>query len=206
MADAPTLRIALTGGIATGKSRVRRQFEELGVPTIDADLLVHAALESGTPTTARVVERFGGAVLAADGSIDRRALGRVVFSDTDARHDLEQLLHPVVYAAVTEWFVAQRRNGVRLALADIPLLFETGHEAAYDAVIVAACRPEEQLERIVARDGLSVEEAGRRLDAQLPIAQKVAKADFVIWTTGSFEDTARQVEAVARALDQRVRR
>jgi dephospho-CoA kinase len=197
------LRVALTGGIGTGKSHVRTCFEELGVATIDADRLVHEALRSGTPTTTRIAERFGEEVLAADGAVDRRALGDLVFADPVARRDLEGLIHPAVYAAIDAWFEECRRSGVDLAMADIPLLYETGHERAFDAVVVTACTPDEQVRRVEARDGLSAEAAGQRVAAQLPIGEKVAKSDFVIWTTGTVDDTATRVDEVYEALRQR---
>ncbi|RPH64011.1 MAG: dephospho-CoA kinase [Acidobacteria bacterium] len=194
------LRVALTGGIATGKSHVRRRFEALGVATIDSDTLVHQALESGTDATLSIARRFGDAVIASDGSVDRAKLGALVFADDQARHDLEGLLHPLVYAAIARWFEKRELAGDLLALADIPLLFETGREKDFDAVIVAACDPDEQMRRVMARDGLSAEAARQRVRAQIPIDEKLPRADHVIWTTGTLEETDRQVDQVHRQL------
>jgi len=199
-------RIALTGGIATGKSHVRGRFEALGIDTIDADRLVHEALGPGTQATISIAHRFGSGVIAVDGSVDRRRLGEQVFADDEARRDLEKLLHPAVYAAITEWFEALARAGKALGIADIPLLYETGHEGDVHAVIVAACGPEEQVRRVMARDGLSLEAARQRVAAQMAIEDKVKRADFVIWTTGTLEETDRQVEELARVLRERAQR
>jgi dephospho-CoA kinase len=196
-------RVALTGGIATGKSHVRGRFEALGIDTIDADTLVHEALGPGTPATVSIARRFGHGVIAVDGSVDRRRLGEQVFADDEARRDLERLLHPAVYAAITEWFEALASAGKGLGIADIPLLYETGHEGDVDAVIVAACGPEEQVRRVMARDGLSREAARQRVAAQMAIEDKIKRADFVIWTNGTLEETDRQVEELAETLKER---
>jgi len=197
------LRVALTGGIATGKTHVRRRFETLGFDTIDSDALVHEALGPRTPATAAIGRRFGDDVIAADGSVDRRRLGERVFGDDEARRELEGLLHPGVYAAITEWLDALARTGKSLGIADIPLLYETGHEDDFDVVIVVACDPDEQLRRVMARDGLSADAARQRVAAQMPIGDKVKRADFVIWTKGTLEETDRQVDELSKTLKQR---
>ena len=189
-------RVALTGGIATGKSHVRAQFEALGVPTIDADVLARQVVLPGTPGRAAVVRRFGADVVDASGALDRRKLGAIVFADADARRDLEAIIHPAVQRATDEWFDALDPLRHPFAIADIPLLFEVDRERAFDAVVVAACDPETQVVRIVARDGLTEAEARQRLAAQLPIDEKVRRADMVIWTTGTIEETNLQVRAV----------
>jgi dephospho-CoA kinase len=191
-------RVALTGGIATGKSRVRRRFAHHGVPTIDADTLAHAALAPGTPGAARIVERFGMAVRAPDGSIDRKALGGIVFGNENARRDLEAIVHPAVYEAIEAWFAALPPVGY--AVADIPLLYETARESDFDTVVVTACEPDEQVRRLTARDGLSVEEARQRIQAQLPLAEKARRADHVIRTDGTPAETDAQVDALAATL------
>ena len=186
------LRAGLTGGIATGKSHCLAQFARLGVPTIDADLLARLAVDVGTRGLEAVVARFGPGVLTADGQLDRVALGTLVFADDGARADLEAIIHPEVYRRINEW-LANQPAGTRLAVADIPLLFETGHEHDFDVVIVVACEPEEQLRRLMRRDGLGVEAARARLAAQWPISEKIARAHYVIRTDGGFGDTDRQV-------------
>ena len=164
------LRVALTGGIGTGKSYCLERFAAHGVPTIDADVLARAAVAPGTPGLAAIAARFGSGVLAGDGTLDRPALGRIVFGDTKARTALEAIVHPEVYRRIREWF-ANLPPGTRVAIADIPLLFETGHNHDFDEVVVAACDPEEQVRRVMARDDLSDAEARARLAAQLPIEE-----------------------------------
>lgn len=195
-------RIALTGGIGTGKSYVRSRFERLGVPTIDSDVLARDAVAPGTPGLAAVVEEFGRDVLDGTGALDRKRLGSIVFADPARRRRLEEIIHPAVRRATDAWF-ARLGSDVRFAIADIPLLFETGRDADFDAVIVAAASRDEQLRRVMARDGLTEVEARQRIDAQLPIEQKVSRADYVIRTDGSYEDTERQVRDLNDLLERR---
>ena len=193
------VRAALTGGIATGKSYCLRHFAELGVPVVDADRLAREAVSPGSPGLAAVVQHFGREVLLADGTLDRAAVGRIVFEDSRERAALEAIVHPEVYRRIREWFVnLPAASGV--AIADIPLLFETGHNHDFDAVIVAACRPDEQVRRVMARDGLSEHDARARLAAQWPIEEKARRADHVIWTDRTFADTDAQIAGVLAKL------
>jgi dephospho-CoA kinase len=194
------LRIALTGGIATGKSHVRAELERHGIPTIDSDLLARRAVEPGAPALAAIVERFGSEVLDRAGRLDRRALGAVVFADEDARRDLEAIVHPAVRAALDDWFASLDPSDHAVAVAVIPLLYETRGADEFDAVITTACDPTVQLRRVMERDGLSRVEAQQRLDAQLPTEERVRRADYVITTDGSYEDTNRQVREVVAEL------
>jgi dephospho-CoA kinase len=193
------LQAALTGGIATGKSYCLERFEALGVPGVDADRLARLAVAPGSPGLAAVVERFGDSVLRPDGALDRAALAAIVFADRVARADLEAIVHPDVYRRIREWF-GRLPPATVVAIADIPLLFETGHEHEFDKVIVAACSPEEQLRRLVVRNGLDEAEARNRPAAQWPIGEKVRRADHVIWTGGSFSETDAAVRRVYEAL------
>jgi len=186
------MRVALTGGIATGKSYCLTRFAELGAMTIDADALAREALSVGSPGLAAVVSIFGNGIVAGDGSLDRAALGRVVFSDPKARAQLESIVHPEVYRRIREWY-ANVPSAARVAIADIPLVFETGHTHDFDAVVVAACAPEEQVRRVIARDGLPERDARARIAAQWPIEEKVRRAAHVIWTDRGFSETDRQV-------------
>lgn len=195
------LRVALTGGIGTGKSYCLTKLAALGAPTIDADSLARQAIAPGTTGFEQVVSRFGTTVLRTDGSLDREALGAIVFADQDARRALEAIVHPVVYRAIERWFEGLARAGhASVAVADIPLLFETGREHEFDAVIVAACPPNLQKTRVMARNGVPAEEAARRIASQLPIEEKVRRADHVIDTAGTFEDTDRQIEEIWKLL------
>jgi len=197
------LPVALTGGIATGKSRCLATIAALGVPTIDADQLARDVVAPGTSGFEAIVDRFGRDVIHLDGSLNRESLGSIVFADALARHDLEDIIHPRVFAAITQWFATlQAPAGV----ADIPLLYETGREGDFDVVIVAACTPAQQLERLVARNGLSVTEAQARISAQLPLADKVARADYVIDTSGTREQTDAHTRAVWERVSRAVRR
>ena len=195
------LRVALTGGIATGKSYCLRHFAELGVPVADADRLARDAVAPGSPGLAAVIQQFGPELLLADGALDRAALWRIVFEDSRARAALEAIVHPEVYRRIREWFV-NLPSASRVAIADIPLVFETGHNHDFDAVIVAACRPDEQVRRVMARDGLSEHDARARLAAQWPIEEKVKRADHVIWTDRSFAETDAQIAEVLSKLHQ----
>jgi dephospho-CoA kinase len=201
MKDDAVLRVALTGGIATGKSYCLARFASKGVPTIDADILSREAVAPGTPGLASIAERFGTGVLTADGALDRPALGRIVFGDNKARALLEAIVHPEVYRRIREWF-ANLPAATRIAIADIPLVFETGHNHDFDEVVVAACEPEEQVRRIMARDNLTDAEARARIAAQWPIEEKVKRADHVIWTDRGFAETDRQVAEAYDSLLQ----
>jgi dephospho-CoA kinase len=194
------LKIALTGGIATGKSYVLEQFRRRGVPCLDADSLAHGVTAAGTEATSAIAARFGADILGGDGSIDRAKLGSVVFADAAARHDLEALVHPAVYRAIAAGLRAfELVDAPPLAVVDVPLLYETGHADEFDRVIVTACVPEIQLARLLKR-GLSEDQARQRIAAQWPTEKKAARATFVIRTDGTFEETDRQVELVLKAL------
>jgi len=193
------LRVALTGGIATGKSYCLARFASLGVPVIDADRLARDAVARGSRALDAVAARFGATILLPDGTLDRASLGRIVFNDRAARADLEAIVHPEVYRRISEWF-ATLPPGTRIAIADIPLLFETGQHHEFDRVIVTACDAAEQLRRLVTRDGLTEAEARARVDAQWPIEEKAARADHVIRTDGTVSDTDAQVKTVYEQL------
>jgi dephospho-CoA kinase len=194
------MRIALTGGIATGKSHVRATFERLGVPTIDADTLAREAVALGTPGLSALVTRFGREYLDGAGALNRRALGELVFRDPAARHDLEAIVHPYVRRATDAWFDSLDPSRHPLAVADIPLLYETGREGDFDAVVVTTCQPDAQIRRLMERNSLPEAEARRRIAAQLPLQNKVDRADFVIRTDGSHQETEQQVAAVIGEL------
>lgn len=193
-------RVALTGGIATGKSDLRARFEALGVPTIDSDLLAREAVVPGSAALAAVVARFGQDVLHGDGTLDRKKLAKIVFADPEARGALEAIVHPEVRRAVDEWFATLDPDRHPYAIADIPLLYEVGRDRDFDVVIVAACDPDTQVRRVMKRDKISEVAARQRLAAQLPIDQKVRRADYVIRTDGTYEDTDRQVRSAFERL------
>jgi dephospho-CoA kinase len=197
------LKVAVTGGIGTGKSVVLAELAACGAPVIDADVLVHDALRAGSTAVSEIRSRFGEAVISAGGDVDRSRLGAIVFQDDQARRDLEAILHPAVYHAIESWMRERDAEGARVAAAEIPLLYETGHERDFDCVVVTACDGEEQVRRAMGRSGMSEADARRRIAAQWPLAEKARRADFVIRTDGTVEETRRQVRSVWDALLRR---
>ena len=194
------LKVALTGGIATGKSHVLEQFRRRGVPCLDADSLAHGVTAAGTEATSAIAARFGADILAADGSVDRAKLAPIVFADPAARLDLEAMIHPAVYRAITAGLRAFELLGASsLAVVDIPLLYESGHADEFDRVIVTVCAPEMQLARLLVR-GMKENEARQRIAAQWPTEEKARRATFVVRTDGTFEETDRQVETILERL------
>ena len=194
------LRIALTGGIATGKSYVLEQFRKRGVPCLDADELAHGVLAAGTEGAAAVAARFGAGMLDDTGAVDRAELGPIVFADERARRDLEAIVHPAVRRAIDAGLRGfERIDNPPLAIVDIPLLYESGRQSEFDRVIATVCSPARQIARLVAR-GITEVAARQRLAAQLPAEEKAARADHIIRTDGSFEETDAQVEHVWRSL------
>jgi dephospho-CoA kinase len=189
------LRVALTG-----KSYVRTRLAEHGIPTLDADVLAREAVAAGSSGLAAVAARFGTEVLLPDGSLDRRALGNVVFADAQARADLEAIIHPRVRDATATWLDRLAAAGESLAVVDIPLLYETGRDHDFDRVVVTSCPRSQQVARVVERDGLTPAQAEARIDAQLPTDAKVQRGDFVIDTGGTFGDTNRQVDRAVEKL------
>lgn len=193
------LNVALTGGIGTGKSVVMARFAELGAPVISADDVAHEVIGAGTPGAAAVRARFGDDVMRPDGNVDRLRLAAIVFRDTPARRDLEAIIHPEVRAAIAAWGEARARDGATIAVAEIPLLFENQREMDFDRVVVTACAEDEQVRRVTARSGLAVDDVRQRIAAQLPLAEKVRRAHYVIWTDGSIDATRqRAVDVWAR--------
>jgi dephospho-CoA kinase len=218
--------IGLTGNIGCGKSTVLSMLRELGAHVIDADQLTRELQQPGQPVYAQIVATFGEGILVAPGGpIDRRKLGTLVFSDPAALRRLEQIVHPAVHNQILAWLdeIAQneeQRTGseasagadqrssllgprTRVAVIDAIKLLEAGWKPICDAIWVVTCRPEQQIERLMATRGLSEEEARMRIVAQPPQAAKVAQADVVIDNSGSLEATRRQVEAAWSALPQR---
>src|SRR6266849_6337613 len=187
------LKVALTGGIATGKSHVLERFRQHGVPCLDADTLAHGVESAGTEATAAIAGRFGPDILTSQGAVDRAKLGPIVFKDAAARRDLEAIVHPAVYRAIA------LVGDYPFAVVDVPLLYETGAEKDFERVIVVACEPAEQIARLVER-GMSEEAARQRLAAQWPTEKKTSRADFVIDTDGTFAQTDEQVGRLVKTL------
>jgi dephospho-CoA kinase len=194
------LRLGLTGGIASGKSAVAAMLRDLGFAVLDADSLAHKLIEPGQPAYAEVLQEFGQAVMAPGGRVDRAKLSGIVFNDRAKLDHLNAIVHPRVAEVIFSQFEAWRRAGVRDAVfVEAALLIESGIHKNLDGLVVAWCRPEQQLGRILAR-GLSEAEARRRIAAQLPVEEKLRLATEKIDCSGSLEETRRQVEALAFKL------
>lgn len=195
------LHVGLTGGLASGKSVVGRELEQLGCCVIRMDDLGHQVLLQGGEAYASVVSAFGPSILNPDGSIDRRRLGQLVFSHPDELSKLNALVHPAIHArakAQAKGFAASHPDAI--IVTEAAILIETGSFKDYDRLIVAVCTPEQQIERAIARGGLSRDEVLDRLSRQLPIAEKTAYADFVIDTSGTEDGTREQARAVYAQL------
>lgn len=193
------MNIGLTGGIACGKSTVSRLLASRGAIVIDADILAREVVEPGSPALAEVVRVFGPDMLNADGTLNRKQLGKLVFESEAQRKRLEELLHPAIIRLLQERMAeAERLQPDKLVVADVPLLYEAQMEDMFQEVLVVAASREVQLERLVQRDGLSMEEAKLRIDAQMPLEWKTEWADTVIDNSGSPEETQRQVEQYLR--------
>jgi len=204
----PPLRIGLTGGIGSGKSLVAEWFRELGAAVVDADLIAREVMVPGQPAYDAVVRAFGQGVLGEDGTLDRKALAARIFTDTAARWQLNALTHPYIRRRIAE--EADRcaaEPGVEVIIVDIPLLFETtdGRYLRLDGTVVVDASDEVRLARLSARDGLSPADTQIRLEAQMPLREKVTRADWVIDNNGSVEATRAQVEALWKVLLERLR-
>ena len=186
----PMMRVGLTGGIASGKSAVADELAALGAVIIDADRLAREVVEPGTPGLAAVVARFGADVLS-DGRLDRPRLGRIVFSDPQARADLERIIHPAVRARAAE--LERRAPADAVVVHVIPLLVETGQTGDFDTLVVVDADPETQVRRTTARDGLTRAEAASRIAAQASRKERRAVADVVIDNSGSVTELTQQI-------------
>lgn len=187
----------LTGGIASGKSTVAGMFSKLGAKIIDADKLGHEQLRSGTWTFDEIVSRFGRGILNTEGEIDRRRLGEVVFADPERRAALNAIVHPAIMARrheLTRLYHAEDPDAV--VISDAALIYEAHIESWFLKVIVAWCRPEQQLERLMTKTGLSHQAAERRIQAQMSADEKRRRADFVVDTSETLGETEQQVEGL----------
>lgn len=193
--------VALTGNAAAGKSAVATAWAAAGVPVVSADDLARQAVAPGSPGLAEVRAAFGNAVMAGDGTLDRGALRRQVFGDAEARRRLEGILHPRIQALRTAWMEQRRDEGHGLVVAEIPLLFETGLQGAFDAVVLVDAPDAVRLRRLVEQRGLSEEEARAVMAAQMDPAEKRGRAHHVLVNEGSRE----ALEAAAAALLQELR-
>ncbi|WP_461394051.1 dephospho-CoA kinase [Deferrisoma sp.] len=194
--------VGLTGGIATGKSTAARAFARAGAVVIDADRVARQVVKPGTEGLEAVRAAFGDGVLRPDGSLDREALGRIVFADAEARERLNRILHPRIQDEVDRRVrEAVAADPKALVVYDVPLLFETKAKGRFDLVVVVYVPPELQLRRLMLRDGLAEKEAGQRLAAQMSIDEKARRADVVLDNRGPPE----RLEEAVTALVGRIR-
>ncbi|MCS0498240.1 dephospho-CoA kinase [Protaetiibacter mangrovi] len=196
--------VALTGGIASGKSTVARRLAELGAVVVDADRIAREVVEPGTPALARIAERFGPAVVGTDGGLDRAALGAIVFGDEAARRDLNAITHPAVGERSRALFAAARAADPRAVVVyDVPLLVDErgeGRADEFDRVIVVAADEETRVRRLVELRGMDEAEARRRIASQAPESARLAIADDVVDANGSLGDTLAQVDELWATL------
>ncbi len=190
----------LTGGIGSGKSVVAALFREFGVPVVDADELARRVVLPGSPGQLALLAEFGAAYFNEKGELDRKKLGQLVFGSQTQRNRLDAIVHPLVRRASREAFEKVRDEGGDLCCYDIPLLFETKQADAFRPVVVVWAEEQVCLRRIVARDGISEEDAARRIAAQIPLSEKRAQADFVIENRGSLAELRTRTEQVLRQI------
>lgn len=196
------LLVGLTGGIGSGKSTVARLLEKRGAVVFDADLLAREAVEPGTPGHAAVIERFGADVLAPGGELDREALASIVFADPAARRDLEQIVHPEVRRLFAEGSEAYRDTD-RVVVFSAPLLVETGMHTAFEILVVVSATVATQIERLMRQRGMSEPSIRARIDAQAPLEDKAAVADFLVDNEGWLDELESQVEQLWNDLSAR---
>lgn len=197
------LRVALTGGIACGKSVVARIFEDKGFFVHSADQAARDLVSPGSPAWEKIVRRFGRGVLRPDRTIDRAKLGAIVFSDPDARRFLDSLLHPLVLAERTRVLRRIEREGHHAVfVSEAALTIEAGYDRYFDKIVVVHCKERVQVRRLMERDGIGAEEARRKIAAQMPRKEKLKRADYAIDTSRSLTETIEQAERVFALLVQ----
>jgi dephospho-CoA kinase len=196
----------LTGGIACGKSTLAATFRDLGAYIVDADKIGHEMLLPSSAAFPEIMAAFGRGILDSAGRIDRKKFGPLVFSDPAKLQQLNRIVHPRIIERIGQLAAEHcAKNPGAVVIVDAALIYETGIPGRFVKTVVAWCRPEQQVERLIAKTGLSREEAGRRIASQMPADEKRHRADFVIDCSGNLEDTRRQVEALYPRLQQLAR-
>ena len=194
--DGQEMIIGLTGSIASGKSTVSKMLKKKGFPIIDADLVARLVVEPGTGTLIEIENVFGQEVMNADGTLNRDALGQIIFHDTAKRKQLNDLMHPAIRAEMLRQRDELLSSGDETLIMDIPLLFESRLQHFVDKILVVSVTEETQLHRLMDRNSLSMEEAKARIQSQLPISEKEKGADAVIYNNGSIEESKGQLERI----------
>ncbi|MCO7124821.1 dephospho-CoA kinase [Sporolactobacillus shoreicorticis] len=186
-------KIGLTGGIASGKSTISHWLVQHGYPVIDADKISREIVAPGEPALAKIAEQFGKTMILPTGELDRKKLGALVFQDTRKRRQLDELLHPIIRYRMNEALNQLEEQGVQAAFLDIPLLYENGLETWVDQTLVVAVSEENQLRRLMTRNKLTEDQARARIASQIPLLDKVKRADAVIDNNGSIEESEAQL-------------
>ncbi|MFD1441938.1 dephospho-CoA kinase [Lacticaseibacillus hegangensis] len=197
-----TYVLGLTGGIATGKSTVAGEFRRHGCPVVDADEVAREIVEPGRPALRKIEAAFGPGVIRSDGSLDRKALGDIVFNDAAKLAQLNAIDHPYLRAAIEDALAAAKATSAKVVVGEIPLLYETHYEDSFDGVAVVTLPPNMQLERLMARDGLTQAQAQARIQAQLPLSEKIQRADFLIDNSQGPAVRKQQVEELLAHLSR----
>ena len=196
-------KVGLTGGIASGKSTVSGMFRELGVPVIDADVIAREVVAPGSRALEAIVDAFGEEVLTEEKSLNRARLGDIVFSDPAKKKVLEGILHPEIIAEQDRRLKGLEREGrAPVAIVDAAVMIESGSWKRFDSLVVVDCDESQQIGRLRLRNGMNEEEAVRRVNAQMPLSEKVKYADHVIDNRGSIDDTRKQVEELMKLLSR----
>jgi len=197
------VRVGLTGGIATGKTTAGQMFVDLGCHLLESDDIAHELYQPAQPVHDSVVREFGLKVLAADGSIDRKILGEIVFNNAVLRNKLNSIVHPAIIRRQEEWLDAlERRDAHAIGIVSAALMIEVGTYKNYQKLIVVSCTPEEQRRRLAERSALTSAQIEARIAAQMPLSEKMKFADYVIDNSGDLTRTRRQVEEVNSKLRQ----
>lgn len=197
------LNVGLTGGIASGKTYVVELLRGYGCEVTDADIVARKVVEPGQPAYTDIVQTFGQEILQADGALDRRKLGAIVFADEKARQQLNAIVHPRVHQAQIHWLnEIAARNPDAITITDAALMIEAGSFTRFDKIVVVFCAPEIQLARLMQRNNLTESEANQRIAAQMPTNEKLKYADYTIDTSAGFESTQQQVAVLFSELQK----
>ncbi|HLR72957.1 MAG TPA: dephospho-CoA kinase [Pseudogracilibacillus sp.] len=191
-----TLIVGLTGSIGTGKSTIANRFKELDIPVVDADLIARQVVEPGEAAYEQIVETFGEGILQLDKTLDRKALGAIVFQDDTKRKELNAIIHPAIRKELIHQRDQYVDEGVKCVVVDIPLLYESNLIDYVDKVLVVYVDEEVQLQRVVSRDKSTEKEAKQRIASQIPVAEKAKQADAVIDNNGTVEQSFQQLDEV----------
>ena len=187
----------LTGGVGMGKSTAAEFLRGRGAQVLDTDKIARELVQPGQPALAEIQTQFGKKILAPNGELNRAELAKIVFADTAARKKLEEILHPRIRERWLAQIETWRKENCKLAVVVIPLLFETQAESHFDKIICVACSSANQQKRLLER-GWSLEQIKQRIAAQMPIDQKIARADFVVWTDGAMDSHEEQIKRINR--------